>query len=634
MLVSHFSPVRLALIAADKDTYPAVEQACARFGVVPNLFVSPYEDMHVVAHTQCKDIDIILCRIGSAENLQHSASKPVVSIPITPFDLICAMEGKNVEGKKIAFISYCEEIPCVDRVASLFRCSIRQYTFTDKESIGLAVARAKEDGADMCIGGTLTMRATQLLGFEGIKVYPNQDTVSRAVQEAKQLVLVSREERDKAARLQVVFDTISEGIIVTDNKNDVIIYNPAAARIYNRDESAVLGRNAQEVIPQAHMHTVFEKGEPEINHLQKIGNDIIATNTQPITVEGTPIGVVSTLNDVTKIQQLEELIRKQIHSKGFVAKYTFENIQTADSAMLECKKLGAIYAPTNASVIIEGESGTGKELFAQSIHNASKRASGPFVAVNCAAIPDTLLESELFGYEGGSFTGAKKEGKQGLFELAHNGTIFLDEISELPASLQARLLRVLQEKEVRRVGGDKVMPVDIRIISATNRNIRKNVAEGTFRDDLFFRLNVFHLKIPPLRARKSDIPLLAKTVFAKSGVKVPEKYLQSVFSRLASYDWPGNVRELLNLMERIALLSKHGGSGMRLDTVLDVALEKNTPGGAYFSLTVDTDQSLKKIVADVEKKVVSQLMAANNQDRDLVAQKLGIGKTSVWRKGR
>ena len=634
IFISDSAPVNLALIAADESTYPAVEEACRRYGLVPHLLVAPYDDMHMAVATLPPDIDIILCRAGTAEYVSDAVSLPVVSIPITPFDLIWAIGGRDVRGKKLAFLSYRSGIPCADKVAEIFDCSITQYAFTDKESIREGVLRAQGEGADICVGGSLSMLACREIGMEGIKIFPNEDTVFRAVAEARHLVTVSRQEREKAARLKVVFDTISEGIVVTDNQNDIIICNPAAARIFNVNEAEVLGKNARTVVPATRMHTVFETGEPEINHLQKIRDDVIAINTLPILADGAPIGVVSTVNDVTKIQQLEQIIRKELHSKGFVARYTFDDIQTANEAMLECKKLGQLYATTAGSVIIEGESGTGKELFAQSIHNASRRSSGPFVAVNCAAIPDTLLESELFGYEGGSFTGAKKDGKQGLFELAHKGTIFLDEISELPLPLQARLLRVLQEKEVRRVGGDKIIPVDTRIISATNKDISQKIREGTFRDDLFYRLNVFHLKIPPLRERKGDIPLLAAATLRKLGAAPSREFVRFVSAKLAAHDWPGNVRELHNIMERIALLAGHGTAETSYNRVLDMALGASGGPEDVLHLTIDADKTLKLTMAEVEKNIVSHVLARNGQDMDKAARALGIGRTSVWRKSR
>jgi transcriptional regulator with PAS, ATPase and Fis domain len=413
----------------------------------------------------------------------------------------------------------------------------------------------------------------------------------------------------------------------------VVVYNPAAERIFRLPENEVMGVNIEDVIPNTRLHIVFETGEPEMACLQEIHDGIIATNRLPIFLDNKPIGVVSTFEDVTKIQHLEQQIRKRIHGKGFLARHHFEDILTNNSSVIELKELAAMYAATQSAILIEGESGTGKELFAQSIHNASKRASGPFVAVNCAAIPELLLESELFGYEGGAFTGAKKEGKQGLFELAHNGTIFLDEIGEIPKSLQARLLRVVQEKEIMRVGGDKIIPVDIRIISATNKNLGAKVKQGEFRDDLYYRLNVFNLALPPLRERKEDIKLIGTSFLQKFHGVVNEKMTQELMTTLLKYEWPGNIRELYNVMERLALLISHAQTDSswaeKLDKALVIPLADNDDS---IAIRVNVGHGLKMAISQAEKKIIDFMLVRYDQDQELVMHKLSIGRTTLWRK--
>jgi len=228
-------------------------------------------------------------------------------------------------------------------------------------------------------------------------------------------------------------------------------------------------------------------------------------NVLPVTVKGATASSIATLQDVSHIQAVEEEIRREMYLKGYTAKFDFADIVAHDELTLRTVSLAKRFAATHASILIQGESGVGKEVFAQSIHNASDRRLRPFIAMNCAAIPESLIESELFGYVDGAFTGARKKGKPGIFELAHGGTIFLDEISEMPFHLQARLLRVLQEHEVMRLGDDKIIPIDVRVIAATNRNLEKLTKEGLFRVDLYWRLNVLNLFIPPLRERRKDV---------------------------------------------------------------------------------------------------------------------------------
>ncbi len=257
-------------------------------------------------------------------------------------------------------------------------------------------------------------------------------------------------------------------------------------------------------------------------------------------------GLVVHLQEITKVQRLEGEIRREMYAKGQIAKFSFNDIVGKSSSIERTIKYAKGFAVCDDTILIEGESGTGKELFAQAIHNGSRRYEHPFVAVNCASLPDNLLESELFGYVEGAFTGAKKGGKLGLFEVAHKGTIFLDEIGDISQLLQARLLRVLQEKQIRRIGDDRVIPVDVRVIAATNRKLSDLVANEQFRHDLYYRLNVLKLLLPPLRERLQDIPDLARYLlknWSKDLEYCKKLELDRAFKILQAYSWPGNIRE-------------------------------------------------------------------------------------------
>ena len=284
------------------------------------------------------------------------------------------------------------------------------------------------------------------------------------------------------------------------------------------------------------------------------------------------------------------------------------------------------------AVLIEGESGTGKELLAQSIHNGSDRREGPFVAVNCAAIPENLLESELFGYEAGAFTGAKREGKAGLFEMAHRGTLFLDEIGEISKNVQTRLLRVLQEKEIMRVGGNKIIPIDVRIVSATNQNLREQSQEGLFREDLYYRLNVLWLKVPPLRKRCGDVALLAERFLEQY---YPDKSkLDQILPALAAYSWPGNIRELQNTMERYGVLLSVLGDELadqkEINEILGIT-SQNVKGNTM-KIEVELGGELNEIISQVEYEVTSRYLEEFDNNQELAAKALGIGRTTFWRK--
>lgn len=627
--------VCLALISTYEDMSKTFAVMAEQEGIIPYIASATLEEAAAIAKELSSTADAIISRGGTAEYIREVVDIPVVSVPITSFDAIRAIHAVKDRVKEIAFFNYRKTMYGIGDIEKIFNITIHEYTFGCEQDIRYGLEDAKRKGVKLAIGGIIVKRLSPEYGLEGRLIECGEEAVYLSIREAVHLAEVRRMERSRTARINGVLDSITEGIIVTDEQNQVVIYNPAAEKLFKIPSSQVLGESVEAVIPNTRMHTVFKTGEPELAVLQKIHEGNIATNRIPLVLDGKRIGVVSTFEDVTKIQQLEQLIRKQMHAKGCVAKNSFHDITTANTAVGEAKELAALYAGSDAAVLIEGESGTGKELFAQSIHNGSKRAARPFVAVNCAAIPEQLLESELFGYEGGAFTGARKEGKQGLFELAHNGTIFLDEIGEIPPLLQARLLRVLQEKEIMRVGGDRIIPVDIRIISATNKNLEKKIAQGEFRDDLYYRLNVLNLKIPPLRERAEDILLLAKIFLAKKGAAIHlDECSHDLRYMLLNYNWPGNIRELQNVMERLALLAGQPKGELHWERRLHKVML--LPGAADTAMTVrvDVGKGLKHAMEKVEKTIIEKMLEKYDQNQETVAKLLGIGRTTLWRKNK
>jgi propionate catabolism operon transcriptional regulator len=626
----HFN---LALIATYPELARIVEEMAKQqdFGC-QNIYAS-FDEAAAKARQIEPQVDAILSRGGTAEYIRRAVEIPVIAIPISPFDVVRSMYDVRTEVKEVSFFNFQRKIYGIREIEKMFHKVIHEYTFINENDIIEGVKDVKARGIQVLIGGFVAAQLAQKEGMEGIEIRSGEEAVYRAMLEAIHVAKVRRSERSRAARLKMAFDSITEGIIVTDEQSQVVSYNPSAERIFRLPAREVIGRKVEDVIPNTRMHKVLATGQPEMDCLQEIHGGIIATNRLPIFLDEKPIGVVSTFEDVTKIQQLEQQIRKKIHAKGFVARYHFADIKTNNARMIELKEVAALYATSQSAVLLEGESGTGKELFAQSIHNASKRVNGPFIAVNCAAIPEQLLESELFGYEGGAFTGAKKEGKQGLFELAHNGTIFLDEIGEIPEPLQARLLRVLQEREIMRVGGDKIIPVDIRIISATNKKLEQKIAKSEFRDDLYYRLNVYNLKIPPLRERKDDIMLLGNFFLENLGITVDEKVMQELQPALLGYDWPGNIRELYNVMDCLSLLvSNPRGKTYLKETLNKLLAVPAAPTDNVIWLSLNIDQKLKTVISQVEKVIIDTLLIKYGHDQEKVAEKLAIGHTTLWRK--
>ncbi len=626
--------IRLALILPYSEMAQDFTRLTKKVGIKPYIAFATLGEAAAIARDIESETDVILSRGGTAEYIKEVVDIPVVSISITSFDALMSVYSVKDHVNEIAFFNFRQKMVGMREIENIFNIKIYEYIFYSEQNIEESIQEVKARGIKVVIGGAVAVRLALKYGLKGVLIECGEEAISLSVQQAIHLAQVRRQERSRTAKFKMILDSAADGIIVTDEQNIVTIYNPAAERIFHIPSIRVIGQDVEEVIPNTRMHKVLESGKAELAVLQEIRGGTIATNRIPIILDEKCIGVVSTFEDVTKIQQLEQQIRKRIYAKGFIAKCQFKDILTANPEMIGLKEIAALYATTDSSVLIQGESGTGKELFAQSIHNASQRSKGPFVAVNCAAIPEHLLESELFGYEGGAFTGAKREGKQGLFELAHNGTIFLDEIGEIPNMLQARLLRVLQEKEIMKVGGDKIIPVDIRIISATNKDLKKKVNQGEFRDDLYYRLNVFNLELLPLRKRTEDIILLTLNFLEKFDVTISNQVAEELRPLLIAYDWPGNVRELYNVLERLSLLASHCQPNTPWVDLVQKIMQLPIPNENSINIKVDIDKGLRGAIGQVERKVIDFMLMKYGQNQELVAQKLGIGRTTLWRKGK
>jgi len=415
--------------------------------------------------------------------------------------------------------------------------------------------------------------------------------------------------------------------MVTDSEGKITLFNPAAERIMGIPAKKVLGKKAVDVIENSRIDVVLETGQAELNQVQDVGDVKIVTNRVPITDGQDVVGVVATFLDVGYIQKATDEIRRSQYKKGFKAKATFRDIIYKDHKMGSVIQRAIRYAHSDLSVLITGESGVGKELFAQSIHNESPRRTGPFVAVNCAALSESLLESELFGYEGGAFTGAEKKGKPGKFALAHGGTLFLDEISELNLDLQVKLLRVLQEQVYYPVGGTKPCSVDVRIIAATNKDLAQLVEEGRFREDLYYRLNVVSLHLPPLRERKKDIPELAYYFLAEFAAAYQKKVSDidpAVMTFFLRYHWPGNVRELRNIIERMVVLTE--GDCLTMET-MPPELKHNK---ANFRDLLTSARSLSESKCILEKELIVNTLAECGGNKARAALRLGVPRSSLY----
>lgn len=433
-----------------------------------------------------------------------------------------------------------------------------------------------------------------------------------------------------------ILDNAYQGIVLINKDGNIIKWN--YEKLFGIKEEDVLGKPVQEVIENTRLHIVVKTGQKELYDVQRIqGHNMIASRT-PIIKDGEIIGAVGTVlfKDIKEVKDLVEKLKvlentvdkyKREISNMYCANYAFDDIITQNKNMLKVKDIALKSANSASTVMIQGESGTGKEYFAHAIHYASQRKDAPFIRVNCAAIPPELFESELFGYDSGAFTGAKREGKIGKLELANGGTILFDEISSMPYNMQAKLLRVLEERELERVGSNIGIKIDIRIIACTNENLLNLVKEGRFRKDLFYRLNVVRINIPPLRDRLDDIPNLCEDILKQlvKNVGLPYKIVtEKAIIALQLYNWPGNVRELRNILERAA--------NMSYNNYIDI---NNLPDYINNIMNIEDNKDrsfLKDIVADVEIKAIMEAINITNGSRTEAAKLLGIHRTALYKK--
>ncbi len=424
---------------------------------------------------------------------------------------------------------------------------------------------------------------------------------------------------------QTVLNSISEGLISIDKEGYLVKVNEAAKKILGLKEGEI-GRKVTEVLGRRiKIIDVLEQAKGYIDEEVVIcrGDERIrvTSTAQPIIDQNNDtIGVVSTFK---KLEVVQNLVNRMVGSQ---AKFTFKDIIGETPELQEAKRLSQLAGKNFSNILLLGESGTGKEMFAQSIHNYGDHCRGPFVTINCAAIPQSLLESELFGYEKGAFTGAQKKGRPGKFELANGGTLFLDEISEMSLPMQASLLRVLQQREVVRVGGSKAIPIDVKIVAATNTNLEQEVEEGNFRKDLFFRLNNISIKLPSLRDRVEDIPLLVNYFLENFGPKLGNKIItKKAMKILKNYNWPGNIRELQNIIQRGIVLAEESNQ---------ITVNELPDKLEYEIKSVNNDSNEVPLMSleNVEKMVIKKALSKTENNISHAAELLNIGRSTLYKK--
>ncbi len=592
------------------------------------------ESLHAVGvkvvEELCLDYDAVIARGATAIALRSLLKDtPIIDLPITGYDIVRTVDRckRNCGSHHIAIMGSSNMIYGVQSIADILDIRIETYIVSKEDDAEQAVLSAKLLGVSAVISGAMAGQIARRHNLCVELIETGKEAILQALDEAIRAAKQAGQTQEVAERVKAILDYAYEGIVAVDEKGEITVFNKTAEQITSVIAEDAIGKQVRDVIANTGLLRVLATGKDELGELENINGNMVAKNRAPVKIGEKTVGAIATFQKVSKLQEFEGKIREKIYSKGLAAKYTFNDIIGKSNQLRQLIEITRKFSRVDSNVLIIGETGAGKELISQSCHNASLRKHGPFVAVNCAALPENLLESELFGYVEGAFTGAVKGGKPGLFELAHKGTIFLDEISEIPLKLQGRLLRVLQEREIMRLGHDRLIPIDVRVISATNQDLKRLATEGKFRLDLLYRLDVLQITVPPLRDRKEDILELAFhfiKFFSRKCRKNVHKMSNGAQDLLRDYSWPGNVRELCNICERLVVLSD---SEEILTADIARILKPNESIPAAISL-------LKSVVKpkNLDLLQVEEALRLAEGNKAQAAKLLGISRTTLWRK--
>lgn len=625
-----FAPVPVSLWAVSAYELTDLVRRCApsyagraRVSLVESHFEQAVNLIGArLRHDSC---DVLLSAGANADYLRTALNIPVVELRVGGYDVMAALARARDISERIALVFYRQVPEEVSAFVLGFGLDLELWAYASESDARNVIARVKAAGIQVVIGGGLVTSLARQSGINGVFLY-SRYSVEVALEEAIRLVTAQQAEKARRLTLSSVLEHLHEGVIATDARGDIVAANRAARALTGAD--LIEGRR-------------LALGLPE---LQGERSQVLAFKGERVVIEHSVLreaeaisGALYTLHPSTDVRQAFRKLREHERRLGARSAYTLDRVVQQSAEMQAVLRRSRTYAAHgDATILISGPSGVGKELLAQGIHNASPRRKQAFVAVNCGALTESLLESELFGYEEGAFTGARRSGKPGLIEAAHQGTLFLDEVAELPYAVQTRFLRVLQEREVTRVGGVTAMAVDFRVIAATHRDLAQMVREGDFREDLYYRIAVLRLDVPPLRTRPDDILALARDFVARAlraaGMADCESaVLHDLPSGLAGHSWPGNGRELENVAQRIAMACVENGGAISGEQIkglvdpIDPSREENDARSAG---------SLNIVRKAIERDHVLAVLKACGGDHQVAARELGISRSTLWRKLR
>lgn len=611
-----------------------------RSGDRPLIMEGAIKDAERIASNIRHAVDVIVTTEGNARHLADKIDIPLVMLLKSPFDILRSLSRAKKECERdIALFEFRVPNPKVPAFREVLEHDIDEVIYYDIEDAMQKLRRLEKEGCRAVVSGGLiaNLIEKEKIKIRSFPVYPGKDEIMNAYSQAQQIVMVCKRERYEGAQLKSILESIFDGLIVVDTQGRVTLINSVCRHLLNLQREKVIGSSINEILPEKILPPVLKTGEEFKDFVKDISGRRLIINGMPIYNDKILSGAIFVLQEADRIQHLDRQIRTYNRSQGHKAYAEFSNIIGVSEKIKDTIEKAKLFAKSEECVLITGETGTGKELFAQSIHNESTRRNGPFVAVNCAAIPPSLLESELFGYREGAFTGAKRGGKPGFFQLAHGGTLFLDEVGELSIEAQSRFLRVLQEKQVMPVGDAHTISVDVRIIAATNQPLETRISEGLLREDFYYRLNILPLEIPPLRERPEDILPIAEGLIERlckdSKVKMRVvKIINQYSNELKSHLWPGNVRELENYIKRVICLLQANGNKIPQANIARLTQETRLNNYTMAEQLFQNQDDFKTVIKNLESYFLSDVLKNTQYKKTEIAKMLGMSRTTLYRK--
>lgn len=632
----------IVFIAPYKKMGEIFKEVADELGVNIPIYIGDLEEgADTAVKLEEKGVDVIISRGGTALAIESRVMDvPVVGVNVSGFDLIRIIYQAKEETNRIAVVGFDPFTSGIKQLGDILDVDLKVVTIKPEWSnqpfyIEKKLEEIKAENYDWIVGDNISVKIAKKIGMNALLIRSGKESFAQAVSKAIEIAEIRKKEKKRSQKNKSIIDYAYEGIISLDHNGIINTFNPKAEQILEKKAYKVIGEDVEDVFPNCDLKNYIDSKIREQNKILTLNNNKIVANIIPVLIDEEVLNLIITFQKVSNIKKVERKLREELYLKGYTADNKFSDIIGTSEKIKKVKQEAKDYAQVDLPLLIYGKTGTGKELFAQSIHNHSHRRNKPFVAFNCAALPEKLIESELFGYVKGAFTGAKKEGKEGLLEQGNQGTIFLDEIEEISLKLQARLLRFLEERKIRKIGDNKLTPVDVRIILATNRELEEMVQNNEFREDFYYRINVLNLNLPSLKERKEDIPELVDFFIKKVSSKV-NRNIKGITKEgmkiLKKYEWPGNVRQLENVIEKLVIRTK--GDYILTDMVRESidSLNMTKKNKDVFDIGNENMKiSLNGSLKEIEKRIIKQVIAEEDGNKTEAARRLAIGRTTLWR---